>query len=178
MARRQRPPAYILVLKLHGHELLLENPDRVQFLKKLQQRRPNLRITITLEFVSSFAEFPSAMNFCGRWFIGFGFFLFVCGLAGFLSNPSGAKTALISGGTFGFLSALSGVLMSRGLGWAWMAALGCTGFLAAVFTWRAAAGWMAYSAGQPKLFVASLITLMLAGSLISIGVLVKNRHRR
>ena len=130
-----------------------------------------------LEFVSSIAEFPSAMKFCGRWFIGFGIFLFVCGLAGFLSNPSGAKTALISGGTFGFLSALSGVLMSRGLGWAWMAALGCTGFLAAVFTWRAAAGWMAYSTGQPKLFAASLITLMLAGSLISIGVLVKNRHR-
>jgi uncharacterized membrane protein (UPF0136 family) len=130
-----------------------------------------------LEFVSSIAEFPSAMKFCGRWFIGFGIFLFVCGLAGFLSNPSGAKTALISGGTFGFLSALSGVLMSRGLGWAWMVALGCTGFLAAVFTWRAAAGWMAYSTGQPKLFAASLITLMLAGSLISIGVLVKNRHR-
>lgn len=67
--------------------------------------------------------------------------------------------------------------MARELGWAWMAALGCTGFLAAVFTWRAAAGWTAYSAGQPKLFAATLITLMLAGSLISIGVLVKNRHR-
>ena len=67
--------------------------------------------------------------------------------------------------------------MSQGLGWARMAALGCTGFLASVFTWRAAAGWMAYSAGQPKLFAAILITLMLAGSLISIGVLVKNRHR-
>jgi len=117
------------------------------------------------------------MKFCGRWFIGFGIFLFVCGLAGFLSNPSGAKTALISGGTFGFLSALWGVLMARGLVWARIAALGCTGFLAAVFTWRAAAGWMAYSAGQPKLFAATLITLMLAGSLISIGVLVKNRHR-
>ena len=94
-----------------------------------------------------------------------------------MSNPSGAKTALISGGTFGFLSALWGVLMSRGLGWAWMVALGCTGFLAVVFTWRAAAGWMAYSAGQPKLFAASLITLMLAGALVSIRVLVKNRHR-
>jgi hypothetical protein len=54
-------------------------------------------------------------------------------------------------------------------------ALGCTGFLAALFTWRAAAGWMAYSAGEPKLFAASLISLMLAGSLVSIGVLVKNR---
>ena len=115
------------------------------------------------------------MKFTGRWFVGFGIFLFVCGVAGFLSNPSGAKTALISGGTFGFLSAVWGVLMLRGFGWAWMAALVCTGFLAAVFTWRAAAGWMAYSAGEPKLFAASLISLMLAGSLVSIAVLVKNR---
>jgi len=118
-----------------------------------------------------------SMKLCGRWFIGFGIFLFVCGLAGFLSNPSGAKTALLSGGTFGFLSAVWGVLMLRGFGWAWMAALGCTGFLAAVFTWRAAAGWIAVSAGEPKLFAASLISLMLAGSLVSIGVLVKNRRR-
>ena len=130
---------------------------------------------IVLESVSGHAEFSGAMKFCGRWFIGFGIFLFVCGVAGFLSNPSGAKTALISGGTFGFLSALWGVLMSRGFGWAWLAALVCTGFLAAVFTWRAAAGWMAYSAGQPKLFAASLITLMLLGALVSMGVLVKNR---
>jgi uncharacterized membrane protein (UPF0136 family) len=116
-----------------------------------------------------------AMNFSGRWFVGFGVFLVLCGLAGFLSNPSGAKTALISGGTFGVLSAAWGFLMLRGMGWAWMAALGCTGFLAAVFTWRAAVGWMAVEAGEPKLFAASLITLMLTGSLVSIGVLWKNR---
>lgn len=115
------------------------------------------------------------MKTSGRWFVAFGVFLILCGLAGFLSNPSGAKTALISGGTFGALSAAWGLMMLRGFAWAWMAALGCTGFLAAVFTWRAAAGWMAYSAGEPKLFAASLISLMLAGSLVSIGVLVKNR---
>ena len=115
------------------------------------------------------------MKTSGRWLVAFGVFLILCGLAGFLSNPSGAKTALISGGTFGALSAAWGLLMLRGFAWAWMAALGCTGFLAAVFTWRAAAGWMAYSAGEPKLFAASLISLMLAGSLVSIGVLVKNR---
>lgn len=103
------------------------------------------------------------MKLCGRWFIGFGIFLFVCGLAGFLSNPSGAKTALLSGGTFGFLSAVWGVLMLRGFGWAWMAALGCTGFLAAVFTWRAAAGWIAVSAGEPKLFAKLSVKAMPKG---------------
>jgi uncharacterized membrane protein (UPF0136 family) len=115
------------------------------------------------------------MKFCERWFFGFGAFLILCGVAGFLSNPSGAKTALISGGTFGVLSAAWGFLMLRGMNWAWLAALVCTGFLAVVFTWRAAVGWMAVSAGEPKLFAASLISLMLAGSLVSIVVLLKNR---
>jgi hypothetical protein len=115
------------------------------------------------------------MKFCGRWFVGFGVFLILCGVAGFLSNPAGAKTALMSGGTFGILSAGWGFLMLRGMAWAWMGALGCTGFLALVFTWRASVGWMAVSAGEPKVFAASLISLMLAGSLVSIGVLWKNR---
>jgi uncharacterized membrane protein (UPF0136 family) len=115
------------------------------------------------------------MNICGRWFVGFGIFLFLCGVAGFLSNPAGAKTALISGGTFGFLSSAWGVLMLRGMNWAWFLALGCTGMLGVVFTWRAVVSWKATTLGEPKLFAASLISLMLVGSLLSIGVLIKNR---
>ena len=111
------------------------------------------------------------MNFCGRWFVGFGIFLVVCGIAGFLSNPAGAKTALISGGVFGGLSALWGVLMLRGFGWARIAAWVSTLVLVAAFVWRATAGWMAYAAGEPKFFAATLITLMLAGALASVVVL-------
>lgn len=114
------------------------------------------------------------MKFTGRWFLGFGLFLILCGIAGYLSNPSGAKTALFSGGTFGLLSAFWGVLMLRGFTLARLAAIICTTFLAAVFFWRATVGWMAFSAGEPKLFAASLITLMLAGSLLSIAVLLKS----
>jgi uncharacterized membrane protein (UPF0136 family) len=116
------------------------------------------------------------MTFAGRWFLGFGAFLVLCGVAGFLSNPAAAKTALISGGTFGVLSAFWGFLMLRGFAWARRAALVTTGLLAAVFTWRSAAGWMAWSEGQPKLFAASLITLMLAGALASLAVLARNRR--
>jgi len=129
----------------------------------------------SLASLTKWVERWRSMKFSGCWFVGFGLFLILCGVAGFLSNPSGAKTALISGGTFGILSAAWGFLMLRGMGWAWMAALGCTGFLAVVFTWRATVGWMAFSAGEPKLFAASLISLMLAGSMVSIGVLWKNR---
>jgi uncharacterized membrane protein (UPF0136 family) len=111
------------------------------------------------------------MNGCGRWFVGFGVFLILCGIAGYLSNPAGAKTALISGGTFGGLSALWGVLMLKGFAWAKVAAWISTLVLVAAFAWRSIAGWMAYAAGEPKLFAASLITLMLVASLASLAVL-------
>ncbi|MFM8655846.1 MAG: hypothetical protein ACKOD5_01745 [Chthoniobacterales bacterium] len=113
------------------------------------------------------------MNFTGRWFVGFGIFLILCGVAGYLSNPAGAKTALISGGTFGALSALWGFLMLRGFAWAKVAAWVSTLVLVAAFTWRSVVGWMAYAAGEPKLFAASLITLMLVASVASLAVLLR-----
>ena len=112
-----------------------------------------------------------AMNFCGRWFVGFGAFLILCGVAGYLSNPAEAKTALMSGGTFGGLSALWGVLMLKGFAWAKIAAWFTTVMLVVAFAWRSVAGWMAYAEGEPKLFAASLITTMLAASLASLLVL-------
>jgi uncharacterized membrane protein (UPF0136 family) len=113
------------------------------------------------------------MNFTGRWFVGFGAFLILCGIAGYLSNPAGAKTALLSGGTFGGLSTLWGVLMLKGFGWAKIAAWVSTIVLVAAFAWRSIAGWMAYAVGEPKLFAASLITLMLVASLASLVVLAR-----
>ena len=115
------------------------------------------------------------MNSTGRWFVGFGVFLILCGVAGYLSNPAGAKTALMSGGTFGGLSALWGVLMLKGFGWARNAAWISTFVLVAAFAWRSIAGWMAYASGAPKLFAASLITTMLAASLASLFVLWRGR---
>lgn len=115
------------------------------------------------------------MSFTGRWFLGFGIFLIVCGAAGYLSNPAGAKTALISGGTFGGLSAIWGLLMMKSFAWAKVAAWVSTLLLVAAFAWRSAAGWMAYAAGEPKLFAASLITLMLAASLVSLVVLARRK---
>jgi len=113
------------------------------------------------------------VRFTGRWFIGFGVFLLLCGVTGYLSNPAGAKTALISGGAFGGLSALWGALMLGGFGWARRAAIANTLVLIAAFAWRSIAGWLAYAAGEPKLFAASLITLMLVASVISLAVLLR-----
>ncbi len=107
----------------------------------------------------------------------YGAFLIVMGLAGYLSNPEKAKTALMSGGTFGALSILWGVLGARGVRWSRKAAIITTGFLALIFTWRASMGWLAVMDGKSeKLFAAILITAMLAGSALMLPCLLKARQ--
>lgn len=104
----------------------------------------------------------------------YGAFLIVMGLLGYLSNPEKAKTALMSGGTFGALSILWGVLGARGFAWSRWAALISTAFLVVVFGWRSAVTWSAIIQGNSeKLFSASLITAMLLGSLVMLACLLR-----
>ncbi|MEQ9825611.1 MAG: hypothetical protein ABQ298_14590 [Puniceicoccaceae bacterium] len=106
----------------------------------------------------------------------FGSFLIVCGLLGYLSNPAAAKTALISGGSFGSLSILWGIWFLRGgRRAAWMAATGTTVLLLAAFSWRSVVTWMAVSEGEPKRFAAVLITSMLLASVLMLTVLLRKR---
>lgn len=107
-----------------------------------------------------------------KWLIGYGLFLFLCGLAGYLSNPAAAKTALISGSVFGGLSVVWGLLLGKGFGFAKWAALVTTLLLCAVFSWRSFASWQKVMDGEPKAFAAALITLMLLGSLATVARLV------
>jgi uncharacterized membrane protein (UPF0136 family) len=113
------------------------------------------------------------MTFTGRWFIFYGAFLFLCGLAGYLSNPEAAKTALISGSVFGGLSAVWGFLMQKQLRPAWWGALVTCAMLAAVFTWRSIVSWTAVKDGDDKTFAAALITLMLFATIAAILLLLK-----
>ncbi|HMP81509.1 MAG TPA: TMEM14 family protein [Verrucomicrobiota bacterium] len=116
------------------------------------------------------------MTALARWILAYGVFLLACGLAGYLSNPEKAKTALISGGTFGVLSIVWGALMARGARWSRWAALTTSGFLVAVFTWRASASWLAVADGATeKRFAAILITLMGAASLAVCTALLRRR---
>ncbi len=110
------------------------------------------------------------------YLIFYGAFLILMGVAGYLSNPEKAKTALMSGGTFGALSILWGVLGARGVRWSLPAAIATTGFLALVFAWRATVGWLAVMDGKSeKLFAAVLITAMLAASALMLPCLLKAR---
>lgn len=104
----------------------------------------------------------------------YGLFLIVMGLIGYLSNPEKAITALLSGGTFGALSILWGVLGARDVRWSRPAAITTTGLLAAVFVWRASAGWLAVLDGHAeKQFAAGLITVMLAASIAMLVRLIR-----
>ena len=97
----------------------------------------------------------------------YGAFLIFMGLLGYGSNPEKAKTALMSGGTFGALSIFWGVLGARGVRWSLPAAWVTTGLLTLVFAWRASVGWLAVLDGKSeKLFAAVLITAMLVGSVL------------
>ncbi len=106
----------------------------------------------------------------------YGAFLIVMGLLGYLSNPEKAKTALMSGGTFGALSILWGVLGARGVRWSLPAAWVSTGLLTLVFAWRASVGWLAVLDGKSeKIFAAVLITAMLVGSVLMLLALTQAR---
>jgi uncharacterized membrane protein (UPF0136 family) len=110
----------------------------------------------------------------GAWLLGYGAFLVAAGLAGFLSNPEKAATALVSGGTFGALSMAWGLLLRSGRRWALQAALATTGLLTLVFAWRATASWLAFLGGQPgKLVAAALITAMLVASVVTLARLAR-----
>ena len=112
----------------------------------------------------------------GRWYVGFGLFLVLCGVLGYLSNPEKAKTALLSGGTFGTLSAVWGIWMLRGGQETRLdRSSGTTLLLVAAFTWRSTASWQAFLAGEPKLIAAVLITAMWIASVASLFALWKAR---
>lgn len=110
----------------------------------------------------------------GAWLIGYGAFLMAVGVAGYLSNPAKAATALLSGGGFGALTMAWGLLLRSGRRWARTAALASTGLLTLAFAWRSLASWRAVLAGHPeKAVAASLITAMLVGSLLTLVVLTR-----
>ena len=106
----------------------------------------------------------------------YGIFLIAAGLAGFLSNPEKAKTALMSGGLFGTLAFVLGVMMKRGAAWSVVVAKVLVSLLSCVFVWRAWASWSAYAGGQSaKLTAAIIITTMCLASLAMLGALLRAR---
>ncbi|MBI4376485.1 MAG: hypothetical protein HY549_08550 [Elusimicrobia bacterium] len=113
--------------------------------------------------------------------IGFGLFLVACGFLGWAAAgfTAKAKTAILSGSMSGLMMVAMGFLSASSRPMA--AAIGKNGglvlpaFFAAVFGWRAIVGWQAYSAGQPKLYVAVLLSSMAAAAIAIFGILLRER---
>jgi len=109
---------------------------------------------------------------------GYGLFLILIGLIGYLSNPEKAKTALLSGGTFGLLNIAFAFLAFRGSRRSVTIALAVAAFLAIVFSWRALVSWSAFAGGESgKLTAAVLISSMLAGTIWIAFHLIRSRRR-
>jgi len=101
--------------------------------------------------------------------------LIVLGLLGYLSNPEKAKTALMTGGSFGALSILWGVLGARGVRWIVPVAVVTTALFTLACAWRASLGWLAVLDGQSEtLFAPLLLTAMLAASAAMLPVLFRS----
>lgn len=116
------------------------------------------------------------MKQLGNWFFGFGLFLFLCGIAGFASNPAAAQTALITGSFFGALAALVGYALRTGWKGAWAGGLVLCLILLPAFIWRSTASWQATLQGDAKLFAAVLITAMLVATILSLVQLFRLRR--
>lgn len=92
-----------------------------------------------------------------RTFFALGLFLILAGLLGFLSNPSGAKTALISGGTFGSIFLACAWGSSQGWAFVRWVGLGTMALLIPVFIWRSTVSWMAFAEGESSKWIAALL---------------------
>jgi hypothetical protein len=113
------------------------------------------------------------------WLKRYGIFIIAMGITGFLSNPQKAATALMSGGTFGVLSILWGVLMVRGVRWSRLAACATTLFLVLVFAWRSSVSWKAFMGGAAdKLTAAIFITMMGTASIAMLVLLLSSFSRK
>lgn len=95
----------------------------------------------------------------------YGIFLIALGVAGYLNNPAGAKTALISGGTFGTIHLVWAFLWKRRPGLVRVGALVSLLVVLAASSWRGYVSWTAYLEGEAsKQFVAFLLTAMWLGT--------------
>jgi len=118
------------------------------------------------------------MKKIGTVLAGYGVFLILIGLAGYLSNPEKAKTALLSGGTFGLLNIALAWLAFRGSKRAVPIAIGVAIFLGGVFAWRTTVTWSAYADGnESKLTAAGLISAMLVATVGIAAYLLRARAR-
>ncbi len=107
-----------------------------------------------------------------KWMFGFGLFLVVSGFVGWAATgfASEAKTAILSGSVSGGAMIACGLLSARAGRLARAARRAGTVLpfvFGAAFVWRAAVAWSEVAAGEPKLYVAALLSAMTLGAVVT-----------
>ena len=98
--------------------------------------------------------------------LAYGLFLIAIGVAGYVNNPEGAKTALISGGVFGGIHLVWAGLWNRFNEIARYGAAVTLVLVLGASSWRMWVSWQAFLAGdESKRFVALLLSAMFLGTL-------------
>lgn len=105
--------------------------------------------------------------------MGYGIFLCICGIIGFLAAPGLGKQLASSGTAFGGLALIWAFLLERKRKPAWWGAMISTAVLAVVFLSRAT-GAMALI--EPSRIVAGLNALCFLGSIITVAILFRGRR--
>jgi hypothetical protein len=101
------------------------------------------------------------------WLIGYGAFVFLMGVLGYLSNPEKAGTALKSGGMVAGLAVVWAIGWWGQRRWALFGAAATLTLVGIVFIWRSSVSWLAYLGGESqKLTAALLITAMFVATAV------------
>jgi len=93
------------------------------------------------------------------WLIGYGAFVFLMGVLGYLSNPEKAGTALKSGGMVAGLSLVWAIGWWSQRRWALFGAAATLALVGAVFIWRSSVSWRAYFGGESQKLTAALLIM-------------------
>lgn len=103
----------------------------------------------------------------GNYTIIYGIILFLCGLFGYISNPTKAITALITGIAFGGIFSFLGFFLRRKKEWALDAILLLLICSLGVFIWRTYLNWFSVmTQGSDKLLAAILTSWMSIATII------------
>jgi hypothetical protein len=101
------------------------------------------------------------------WLLGYGAFVFLMGVLGYLSNPEKAGTALKSGGMVAGLAVVWALGWRARGRWALFGAAVTLTLVGIVFVWRSSVSWLAYFGGESqKLTAAVLITAMFVATAV------------
>lgn len=98
----------------------------------------------------------------------YGLLLIICGVVGYLYHPETAITALISGGSSGFLSLILSWQLKLKAAWAYPASITAAGVFILLYGQRAVKSWEFASSMEANTVIFALSAVMCLGSILTV----------